>query len=104
MITLVFFIFVGGKNVVTSDVDYNVKFNDLSSDDVLRTCVLAENETCATSAIDKYLPGIYSYEVDVHDNESISISDKRIYVKSHFFSGNLTEYRAVKLDVYYWIG
>jgi hypothetical protein len=103
VITLMFFMFVGARNTVPLEDDYSLVFENLDSDDSLRNCVVGLNETCASSIVDSYIPAIYEFEVDLHENESISVEDKRVYLKSQFFSGNLTLYSPVRLDIYYWI-
>jgi hypothetical protein len=109
MITFIFLMIILPSASRNSNNDsYDNLFRNLEFDDLFRSCVLIEDETCIDSIIERSFYGYYQYDYEILDSISensivTNLPKKQVQIYSIVISGNYTSYNPKIFRLYYWI-
>jgi hypothetical protein len=112
-VVLIFIFLTQGNNISKTSTLENKVLGILSNDEEFRNDVLSMNNYCVNRGsnltinhkIDEIFPNYLNYTFCVYDDPRFRIDtlpDKKIYVDSYYFSGDISNYKPKVAKLFYW--
>ena len=73
-------------------------------DEIFRGCVLQDKDGCLNDYIKDFMPAHLEHKILITNdsNENIELPEKRVFVESLMFAGNISEYSPKIVKIFYW--